>query len=185
MKRTEEIEKEDRIEKKYYIQNITEPRNTEECFQEDGNHEYHTGRDTNIQEYITEVRDQHSSHETESCNNGQSHIDKSCDTEEYLSQSGQEEYLDIDDQSYISTDDDNNNDVEITEDRTKRTRSRIIKEKSHLEDYYTGLTAVNNSELSYEEAINSEYSEKWKEAIQTELQALQKNKTWIETFTRG
>ncbi|CAH2109171.1 unnamed protein product [Euphydryas editha] len=177
------IEKEDRIEKKYYIQNITEPKNTEECFKEDGNYEYDTERETNIQETSTEVRDQHSSHETEeSCNDGQSYVDKSYDTEEYLSQSGQEEYLHIDDQSYISTDDDNNDDEEITGDRTKTTRSRIIKKPSHLKDYCTGFTAVNNSELSYEEAINSEYSEKWKEAIQTELQALQKNKTWIETY---
>ncbi|CAH2096121.1 unnamed protein product [Euphydryas editha] len=183
LKSMEKIEREDRIEKKYYIQNITEPRNTEECFKENENHEYDTGRETNIQETSTEVRDQHSSHGTEeSCNDGQSYVDKSYDTEEYLSESGQEEYLDIDDQSYISTDDDNNNDEEITEDRTKTTRSRIIKKPSHLNDYYTGFTAVNNSELSYEEAINSEYSEKWKEAIQTELQALQKNKTWIETY---
>lgn len=64
----------------------------------------------------------------------------------------------------------------------KRTTSgRIIHKPKHLQEYelYEAYCLLNNEEepQSYEEAIN----EGWTDAINTELQTLQKMNTWTET----
>ena len=44
------------------------------------------------------------------------------------------------------------------------------------------LEILNDEPQTYEEAIHSQLSSKWKNAIQSEVDSLNENKTWTETI---
>lgn len=83
----------------------------------------------------------------------------------------EEEYLE---DEWLSSDD------AMTKEEQTRSGRRVKKPK-WTEDYETGLLALGEEELSYKEAVNGKDKEKWMDAINKELEALEKNNTWIET----
>lgn len=59
-----------------------------------------------------------------------------------------------------------------------RNRNEIRKPKK-LEDYEACFIASLKEPTSFEEAMKSDKSKKWKKAIENELSTLKENKTWI------
>ncbi|KAJ2937847.1 hypothetical protein O0L34_g17825 [Tuta absoluta] len=86
----------------------------------------------------------------------------------------EEEYLE---EEWLSADE-----ARLEEGKSERERGkRIMKNPTWMKDYEVGLIAQGEEKLSYKEAVEGKDKRKWKEAINKELEALEKNKTWIET----
>jgi hypothetical protein len=74
--------------------------------------------------------------------------------------------------------------------QTKRTRKQTVKyvpgesmtqKKRTIKQNFANLVnIIDNEPETFQEAINSQFSSKWKEAIKSEVDALIENKTWTE-----
>lgn len=73
---------------------------------------------------------------------------------------------------------------EISEGTTEEeTRKREGRKPAWLADYETSFLTQLEEPTSYEEAVTSAHSEKWKEAMDNELKVLHENNTWTEVPT--
>ncbi|KAL0385668.1 UNVERIFIED_CONTAM: Retrovirus-related Pol polyprotein from transposon TNT 1-94 [Sesamum radiatum] len=68
----------------------------------------------------------------------------------------------------------NHNTYQLTRDRERR----VPRLPSKLRDYHLALNTDVSEPSSYEEALESKNSEKWKSAMEEEISSLMKNKTW-------
>lgn len=70
-------------------------------------------------------------------------------------------------------------DSEDTEDNEPENRKRMITTPKWMRDYVLS-TVATDEELNYDTVINGNNSAKWKEAINKEIEALERNETWTE-----
>ena len=75
----------------------------------------------------------------------------------------------------------------IPEKRVRKPTKRYVpgeaitkKKKSNQQKLANLVNIIDNEPETYEEAINSQFNSKWKEAIKSEVDALIENKTWTE-----
>lgn len=64
---------------------------------------------------------------------------------------------------------------------TRRQTRRQAKKPAWLDEYDTVFMAQSEEQLSFKEATSGEDKKRWLEAIEDELEALNRNNTWIET----
>lgn len=75
-------------------------------------------------------------------------------------------------------------DAELEQDNIEERRKpprRQVKKPAWLEEYDTVFVAQTDEQLSFREATTGEDSKQWFQAIEKEIEALNKNNTWTET----
>jgi hypothetical protein len=81
---------------------------------------------------------------------------------------------------------DENDDSVLTESEEEteqviRRSSRVSKMPKRFDDYEMSFVALNEEQITYQQAVSGQNSKEWNNAIKNELDALERNATWIET----
>lgn len=86
----------------------------------------------------------------------------------------------LENQEHVNIDSETEEEKENQEENIRRLNRRDIRKPVWMRDYDVSFYTETEQTITYEEAIASENSSKWQEAVDQELKVLKENNTWSE-----